>query len=134
MLHELKVKTLEGGDLTVEVMPTNTIDELKAMFDEKKHCEDPIECEKCITIGSFAFSKLTKNHPKRTAALQPGWTWHDLVFALAPLRARNPRAKPINRNQTTTTWILSRVFLATRRITRNSRKQTKFDLEPIGRP
>ena len=40
MLHELKVKTLEGGDLTVEVMPTNTIDELKAMFDEKKHCED----------------------------------------------------------------------------------------------
>ena len=27
--HEVKVKTLEGGALTVEVMPTNTIEELK---------------------------------------------------------------------------------------------------------
>ena len=43
MLRELKVKTLDGGDLTVEVMPTNTIKELKAMLHEKKHCEDPIE-------------------------------------------------------------------------------------------
>ena len=40
---ELKVKTLEGGDLTVEVIPTTTIRELKAMLHEKKHCEDPIE-------------------------------------------------------------------------------------------
>ena len=40
---ELKVKTLEGRVLTVEVMPTNSIRELKAMLREKKHCEDPIE-------------------------------------------------------------------------------------------
>ena len=40
---EVKVKTLEGGDLTLEVMPTNTIGELKAMLHEKKQCEDPIE-------------------------------------------------------------------------------------------
>ena len=40
---EVKVKTLEGGVLTVEVMRTNTIEELKAMLHEKKHCPDPIE-------------------------------------------------------------------------------------------
>jgi len=43
MPHKVKVKTLEGGVLTVEVMPTNTMEELKAMLREKKHCEDPIE-------------------------------------------------------------------------------------------
>ena len=43
MPRELKVKTLEGGDLTVQVMPTSTVQELKAMLHEKKHCEDPIE-------------------------------------------------------------------------------------------
>ena len=41
--REVKVTTLEGGDLTVKVLPTNTIEELKAMLLEKKHCEDPIE-------------------------------------------------------------------------------------------
>ena len=41
--RELKVNTLEDGDLTFEVMPTNTIKELKAMLYEKKHCQDPIE-------------------------------------------------------------------------------------------
>ncbi len=43
MPHELKVKTLEGGVITVEVTPRNTIQELKAMLHEKKQCEDPIE-------------------------------------------------------------------------------------------
>ena len=43
MPHELKLKTLQGGDLTVEVVPNTTIRELKAMLHEKKHCEDPIE-------------------------------------------------------------------------------------------
>eukprot|EP00434_Breviolum_minutum_P022456 symbB.v1.2.019822.t1/scaffold1639.1/size107980/2 len=43
MLRELKVKTLDGGDLTVEVFPTTTMDELKALLHEKKHCEDPME-------------------------------------------------------------------------------------------
>ena len=37
------MKTLKGGDLSVNVMPTNTIEELKAMLHEKKNCEDPIE-------------------------------------------------------------------------------------------
>ena len=43
MSHELKVTTVEGGVLTLEVMPANTIAELKAMLREKKHCQDPIE-------------------------------------------------------------------------------------------
>ncbi len=43
MPREVKVKTLEGGDITIEVRPTNTIEDLKEMLREKKHCEDPIE-------------------------------------------------------------------------------------------
>ena len=43
MGREVKVKTLDGGDLTVEVIPTNTIKDLKAMLQDKKHGEDPIE-------------------------------------------------------------------------------------------
>ena len=43
MPSQLKVTTIEGGVLTLEVMPANTIEELKAMLREKKHCEDPIE-------------------------------------------------------------------------------------------
>ena len=42
-VREVKVNTLEGGVFTVKVLPTNTIEELKAMLHEKKHCEDPIE-------------------------------------------------------------------------------------------
>ena len=38
----LKVNTIQGGVLTVQVMPTNTIQELKAMLCERKH-ENPIE-------------------------------------------------------------------------------------------
>ena len=40
---EVKVKTLEGGDLTVEVVPKTTMKELKAILHEMKPCEDPIE-------------------------------------------------------------------------------------------
>ena len=36
----LKVNTLEGGVLTVQVTPLNTIQELKTMLRENKH-EDP---------------------------------------------------------------------------------------------
>ena len=43
MLREVKVKTLDGGVLTVEVVPATTIKELKAMLHEKKQCEDPSE-------------------------------------------------------------------------------------------
>ena len=42
MVCELKVNTLEGGVLTVQVTPTNTIQELEVMLCEKKY-EDPIE-------------------------------------------------------------------------------------------
>ena len=42
MHRELKVSTLEAGVLTVQVMATNTIQELTTMLREKKH-EDPIE-------------------------------------------------------------------------------------------
>ena len=43
MPSEVKVKTLEGGDLTVIVAPANTIKELRAILRENKQCEDPIE-------------------------------------------------------------------------------------------
>ena len=43
MPRELRLKTLEGGDHNVEVIPTCTVQELKAMLLEKKDCEDPIE-------------------------------------------------------------------------------------------
>jgi len=43
MPRELKVKTLDGDDFTVQVVPKATIRALKAMLHEKKHCEDPIE-------------------------------------------------------------------------------------------
>ena len=43
MTSMLKVKTVEGGEIAVEVLPTNTIKELKAMLCEQKHCEDPID-------------------------------------------------------------------------------------------
>ena len=43
MLRELKVKAVNAGDITVEVAPTTTITELKAMLNEKKHGQDPIE-------------------------------------------------------------------------------------------
>ena len=47
MTHEVKVKTLEGGVVTVEVIPTKTIRELMVMLREKKDCEDPIERQIC---------------------------------------------------------------------------------------
>ena len=37
MSHEVNVKTLEGGVVTVKVRPTNTIGDLKAMLRTKKH-------------------------------------------------------------------------------------------------
>lgn len=43
MKNEVKVKTLEGGVIPVEVIPTNTVQRLKAMLPRKKRCEDPIE-------------------------------------------------------------------------------------------
>ena len=45
MTHELKLKTLEGGDLTIEITSTSTIQELKAILHQRKDCEDPIERE-----------------------------------------------------------------------------------------
>ena len=41
-MRELKVSTLEGGVLTIQVIPTNTIQELKTILREKKY-EDPNE-------------------------------------------------------------------------------------------
>ena len=41
--QEMKVKTLEGEMLAVEVVPTNTVKEARAMLLESKRCEDPIE-------------------------------------------------------------------------------------------
>ena len=41
--QEMKVKTLEGETLAVEVVPTNTVKELRAMLLESKGYEDPIE-------------------------------------------------------------------------------------------
>ncbi len=41
--HEIKVKTLEGETLALDVVATNTVEELKAMLFESKYCEDWIE-------------------------------------------------------------------------------------------
>ena len=43
MLREVKVNTFEGGDFTVEVTLTNTIEEFKTILLAKKHCEDSSE-------------------------------------------------------------------------------------------
>ena len=40
---KMKVKTLEGEMLAVEVVPTNTVKALRKMLPESKRCEDPIE-------------------------------------------------------------------------------------------
>ena len=42
--QKMKVKTLEGETLAVEVLPTTTVKELRAMLLESKGYEDPIEC------------------------------------------------------------------------------------------
>ena len=41
--QEMKVKTLQGDMIAVEVVPTNTVKELRAMLLESKECECPIE-------------------------------------------------------------------------------------------
>ena len=41
--QKMKVKTLEGETLAIEVLPTNTVKELRAMLLESKRCEDSIE-------------------------------------------------------------------------------------------
>ena len=41
--QEMKVKTLQGDMIAVEVVPTNTVKELRAMLLESKECEGPIE-------------------------------------------------------------------------------------------
>ena len=41
--QELKVQTLEGEALAIEVVPTNTVKELRWMLLESKRCEDMIE-------------------------------------------------------------------------------------------
>ena len=41
--QEMKVQTLEGEVLAVEVVPTNTVKELRWMLLESKRCEDLIE-------------------------------------------------------------------------------------------
>ena len=40
---QLKVNTLEGGVLTVQVTASNTMEDLKEMLCEQKQCEDPIQ-------------------------------------------------------------------------------------------
>jgi len=41
--QEMKVKTLQGEMIAVEVAPTNTVKELRAMLLEGEECEDLIE-------------------------------------------------------------------------------------------
>ena len=58
---ELTVKTLKGADLSVKVMPTSTIQELKAMLHEKKDCEDPIE-HKILKVKVLSGGFLVDDH------------------------------------------------------------------------
>ena len=68
MPRELKVQTLEGCDLTIEVVPTTTIEELKAMLHEKKHCEDPIE-RKILKVKVLADGLLDDDQTLESAGL-----------------------------------------------------------------
>ena len=68
MPRELKVNTLEGGDLTVKVVPITTIKEFKAMLHEKKHCEDPIE-RKILKVQVLADGLLDDDQTLESAGL-----------------------------------------------------------------
>ena len=55
--QEMKVKTLEGEMLAVEVVPTDTVKHLQRKLLKRKRCEDPIERQllrvKVLTAGSL---------------------------------------------------------------------------------
>ena len=64
--HELKVNTLEGGVITVQVTPTNTVQDLKAMLIEQKH-EDPIE-RKLLKVDVLANGAIVDSDQTLEAA------------------------------------------------------------------
>ena len=69
---EVKVKTLEGGDLTVKVLPTNTVKELKAMLLERKHCEDEVE-RKILKVKVLVDHALLEDDDQ---TLESAWLLH----------------------------------------------------------
>ena len=52
--QKMKVKTLEGETLAVEVLPTNTVKELRAMLLESKGYESVTIPESVMSIGEWA--------------------------------------------------------------------------------
>eukprot|EP00434_Breviolum_minutum_P036272 symbB.v1.2.032135.t1/scaffold3816.1/size52752/2 len=64
--HDLNLNTLEGGVITVQVTPTNTIQDLKAMLIELKH-EDPIE-RKLLKVDVLAEGALVDSDETLEAA------------------------------------------------------------------
>ena len=64
--HDLNVNTLEGGVITVQVTPTSTIQDLKAMLIEQKH-EDPIE-RKLLKVDVLAEGALVDSDETLEAA------------------------------------------------------------------
>ena len=81
MKSEVKVKTLEGGVIPVEVIPTNTVQRLKAMLPRKKRCEDPIERKILkVTDGLLVHDHQTlecRAAACRIRAFSPAkWTMH----------------------------------------------------------
>eukprot|EP00434_Breviolum_minutum_P007871 symbB.v1.2.006945.t1/scaffold416.1/size293898/4 len=78
---EVKLKTLEGGVLAVEVAPTNTIQELKAMLHGKKHCEDPIEHKILKVQVLFCGSLVGDDQTLESAGLLHGESEATVIFS-----------------------------------------------------
>ena len=70
-VRELQVKTLEGGVITVQVKPTTTIGELKAMLVREKKHEDPNERKilKAEIVVEGALVRHCDSHTLKAAGL-----------------------------------------------------------------
>ena len=88
---EVKVKTLEGGDLTVEVMQTTTIKELKAMLHEKKHCEDPIE-HKILKVKVLTDGLLDDDQTLESAGMLRDDSEVTVIYSRNEIEASNKKA------------------------------------------
>ena len=110
---ELKVKTLEGGDLTVEVVPTTTIKELRAMLHEKKNCEDPIE-RKILKVKVLADGLLVDDDQTLESAVRgccmPNRKWPSFIpeTKLKPQQQRQSMQRASSKSTSPT---LSQKFL-----------------------
>lgn len=69
MTHELKVRTLGGCVLTLEVTPTNTVEKLKRMLLDKKICEDSNENYAILGVQVLADNRLLSDDDQTLESL-----------------------------------------------------------------